>query len=157
MQAIGQYLLSVSGVAILCSILLRLLEGKAGDAALVKMLCGIFMTLTVVSPFTQVRISDFANLLPDITTDAEAAVADGELTAKNALTACITERLEAYILDKAAGMDVALTVEVELTGDTIPVPKCVRLSGDISPYAKSRLQSMIANDLGIDKENQLWT
>lgn len=157
MQAIGQYLLSVSGVAILCSILLRLLEGKGGDAALVKMLCGIFMTLTVVSPFTQVRISDFANLLPDITTDAEAAVADGELNAKNALAACITERLEAYILDKAAGMDVALTVEVELTGDTIPFPKCVRLSGDVSPYAKSRLQSMIANDLGIDKENQLWT
>lgn len=157
MEAIGQYLLSVSGVAIISAIVLRLLEGKGVDASLVKMLCGIFMALTVISPFTEVRLSDLTNLLPDISAEAEAAVADGELTGKNALAARICEQLEAYILDKAARMDVSLTVEVELTQDAIPLPKTIRLSGNISPYAKSKLQSIIEDDLGIDKENQLWT
>lgn len=157
MEGIGQYLLSVSGVAIISAIVLRLLDGKGVDASLVKMLCGIFMTLTVISPFTEVRFSDFANILPDISAEAEAAVADGELSGKNALADCITQRLEAYILDKAARMDVSLTVDVELTQEPIPLPKSVYLSGNISPYAKSKLQSIIEEELGIDKENQLWT
>lgn len=157
MQAIGQYLLSVTGAAIVSAIVLRLLEGKGGEGAMGRLLVGIFMTLTVISPFAELRFSDFSSFLPDVSTDAKAAVAAGGLSAKKALAEGISARLEAYILDKAAAMDVALTVEVELTEDAIPVPKAVRLHGNISPYAKSRLQSILSDELGIQKENQLWT
>lgn len=157
MDAIAEYLLSVTGAAIICAVVLRLLAGKGSAAAIGKMVAGIFMALTVIGPITQVRLSDALELLPDISADAQAAVAQGEASAKNALREGISAQVEAYILDKAAQLGVALTVEVELTEDTIPVPVRVRLSGNVSPYAKTRLQSILRDDLGIDKENQIWT
>jgi hypothetical protein len=46
---------------------------------------------------------------------------------------------------------------VTLSDELPPVPVEVRLSGDISPYIKTRLQSILEDDLGISKENQIWT
>lgn len=157
MQTIAEYLLSVTGAAIVSAVVLRLLEGKGSAAAIGRILAGLFVALTVIGPITQVRLSDLADLIPDVTMDAQAAVADGEATAKKALCERISGRLEAYILDKAAQLGVTLTVDVELSEDTIPVPMRVRLHGAVSPYAKSRLQNMIRDDLGIDKEKQIWT
>lgn len=157
MQTIAEYLLSVTGAAIISAVVLRLLVGKGSAASVGKMLTGIFMALTVIEPLAQVRLSDALELLPDISADAQAAVAQGEVSAKNALADSISTQVEAYILDKAAQLGVTLTVEVELTEDTIPVPARVRLQGNVSPYAKTRLQSILRDDLGIDKENQIWT
>ena len=39
----------------------------------------------------------------------------------------------------------------------IPIPIKVRLSGKASPYAKGQLQQIITEELGIEKENQIWT
>ena len=63
---------------------------------------------------------------------------------------------EAYILDKAASLGVELEVDV-LLEDMYPMaPKTVRLSGSVSPYVRNRLQNIIAEELGISKENQIW-
>lgn len=157
MQPIAEYLLSVTGAAIISAVILRLLEGKGSAASIAKMLTGIFMAVTVIGPITQVRLSDALELLPDISADAQAAVSEGEASAKNALAESISSQLEAYILDKAAQLGVTLTVEVELSDDIIPTPARVRLKGNVSPYAKTRLQDILRSDLGIDKENQIWT
>lgn len=157
MQPIAEYLLSVTGAAIISAVILRLLEGKGSAASIAKMLTGIFMAVTVIGPITQVRLSDALELLPDISADAQAAVSEGEASAKNALAESISSQLEAYILDKAAQLGVTLIVEVELSDDIIPTPARVRLKGNVSPYAKTRLQDILRSDLGIDKENQIWT
>lgn len=157
MQPIAEYLLSVTGAAIISAVILRLLEGKGSAASIAKMLTGIFMAVTVIGPITQVRLSDALELLPDISADAQAAVSEGEASAKNALAESISSQVEAYILDKAKQLGVTLTAEVELSDDTIPTPVRVRLKGNVSPYAKTRLQDILRSDLGIDKENQIWT
>lgn len=157
MSAIAEYLLSVTGAAIISAVVLRMLEVKGSAASIAKMLTGIFMALTVIGPITQVRISDLLDLFPEISVDARQAVAQGESSAKNALAESISTQVEAYILDKATQLGVRLTVEVELSQDTFPVPVSVRLHGNISPYAKTRLQSILSDDLGIEKENQIWT
>ena len=90
----------------------------------------------------------------DLVTDA---VAEGEQQTKTALARLIKQRTCAYILDKAQALNVALEVEVTLSDDDIPVPEAVRLKGKVSPYAKGRLQTIIAEDLGIEKERQTWT
>ena len=36
------------------------------------------------------------------------------------------------------------------------LPTAVTLSGEASPYARRQIQAIIANDLGISKENQKW-
>ena len=157
MQPIAEYLLSVTGAAIISAVILRLLEGKGSAASMAKMLTGIFMAVTVIGPITQVRLSDALELLPDISADAQAAVSEGEVSAKNALAESISTQVEAYILDKAKQLGVTLSVEVELSDHTIPTPVRVRLKGHVSPYAKTRLQDILRSDLGIDKENQIWT
>lgn len=157
MLAISQYIRSITGAALISAVVMRLLDGKGSAAAIGKILVGIFMALTVIGPIAQVELSDVWDFLPDVSVDAQDAATDGQTAAKNALAEGISARVEAYILDKAAQMDVSLTVQVELSEDAIPVPKRVRLQGNISPYAKSRLQSIIREDLGIDKENQIWT
>ncbi len=157
MEPIAEYLLSVTGAAIICAVVLRLLDGKGSSASVARMLTGIFMALTVIGPVTQVRLSDALELLPDLSADAQAAAREGEVSAKKALADNISAQVEAYILDKAAQLGVALAVDVELSRDAIPVPVRVWLRGNVSPYAKARLQTILCEELGIEKENQIWT
>ena len=76
--------------------------------------------------------------------------------AKDAAGEIIKARTQAYILDKARSLDVALTVEVFLDDATIPAPCGVRIEGAISPYAKKVLSQMMKDDLGIPPEEQIW-
>ena len=154
MEALREYLLSVTVAAVVCALVRRLLAGKGSAEAMGKILAGIFMALTVLTPLTQLRLPPLAEL--PFSADARQAVRAGEESARKALAERISEASEAYILQKAAAMQAALTVEVELSGDPIPVPQRVSLQGNIAPYAKQKLQTMIRQDLGIDKENQVW-
>lgn len=156
MDGIRQYLLSVIAAAIICSIIISLVDKKSAGSALIKLLCGVFMTLTVVSPLVQIRLSDFSAYFSGLRANADAVVAIGEAESKNAMTAIIKQKTEAYILDKAAAMGLELEVKVYLDSSDIPKPFQIELQGRISPYQKGVLQDVIINDLGIPKENQIW-
>lgn len=84
------------------------------------------------------------------------AVQWGESTAATALAESISQGTEAYILEKAKGMNVELAVEVELSDDEIPVPVAVSLTGQVAPYVKTVLSDTISQDLNIPKEKQIW-
>ncbi len=155
MGALKEYLLSVTAAAVACTLVQRMLLGKGSAEAMIKILTGILMALTVLGPITQIRLPDLSEL--PFSVQAQAAVLDGEETARAALSEGISTRVEAYILEKAAALGLQLTVDVELSRDPIPVPVRVYLQGNVSPYARQKLQTMIREDLGIDKENQIWT
>lgn len=78
----------------------------------------------------------------------------GENLARDSMADIIKEETEAYILDKAADLHANLHVEVTVGEDSLPM--AVTLSGEASPYARRQIQAIIANDLGISKENQKW-
>ena len=71
------------------------------------------------------------------------------------LRGILRSRLEEYILEKAASLDTALSVTVTLGEDNLP--EMVYLRGSCAPGTKAELASMMETDLGISKENQLWT
>lgn len=153
MEAIRQYLISVTAAAILCGIVKGLFPEKGTVGVLVRMMAGLFLTATVIAPLTRISIdSDFAFALE---ADARAAVAVGENAAAKSLAAGIKARAEAYILDKADSPD--LTVSVTLDTGYPPVPVGVVLRGRISPYGRSLLERIITEDLGIAKEQIVWT
>ena len=83
-------------------------------------------------------------------------MAETEIEVRNRalLAQIISEQTEAYILDKAADLHANLHVEVTVGEDNLPT--AVTLSGEASPYARRQIQAIIANDLGISKENQKW-
>lgn len=157
MDGIRKYLLSVISAAIICSIVNILSGKKSAPSSLIRLISGIFMALTLISPLVNIRLSDYADYFSGFTVDANAAVAFGESAATDALRSIIKSQTEAYILDKADSMEVALDVEVTLNNENPPVPCGVMITGSFSPYSKEVLSQYIANDLGISKEDQVWT
>ena len=156
MEAVRQYLLSVTAAAIVCSIINRVI-GKTGTyAAIVKLITGLFLVFTVISPFAKLQIADLPAYMDSLTVDADLVVKDGQQTARDAVREIIKAEAEAYILDKAAALDLTVEAEVIVSDTDIPQPCAVTLRGSASPYAKQRLQQLIANDLGIPEEKQTW-
>ena len=156
MEDIRQYILSVVAAAILCGILRVLLPPSGTNGVMLKLVCGTVLALTVFAPLKDIQTWDISAGLQTLHYDGTAYAASGEELSANALADIITERTQAYILDKAAGLSVSLAVEVRLNQDPMPVPESVCLTGAVSPYARSILSDMLERDLGIAKENQEW-
>ena len=153
---VRNYLMSVITAAILCGIVNTLIGKKSGYASVVRLISGICMMLTVISPMMKVRLTDFNSYIGSFSQQAEDAVSEGEQMANEELRTIIKSRTEAYILDKAVSLDLNVVVEVMLNNDIPPLPCAVRISGSASPYTKKALSKYIANDLGIAEEDQTW-
>jgi hypothetical protein len=156
MDQIRRYLLSVIAAAILCGIVNTLIGKKGSANSVVKLIAGLFMAFTVISPLVTVRLTNISDYFSDLSAQGEAITADGEAIALEELCAIIKSRTEAYILDKAVSMDLDLEVEVTLSSENPPLPCAVIIKGSAAPYEKVVITEYIAKDLGISKEDQLW-
>ena len=157
MDAIREYLLTVALAAIICAVIKRLLDRKGIPAAIARLLTGIFMTVTVLSPLTGISLGGLSDMTGDFRIRAEQAVQSGKKLTADSMRKDIMEQTRAYILDKAEDMGAQIDVQVTLSDDYYPVPKQVTISGSIGPYAKKRLQSILREDLGVPEEYQIWT
>lgn len=155
MEAVREYLLSVTGAALLCAIFTAL-AGKSANAPVLRLICGVFLVFTVVRPVTGIDLTDLSWQVPRLREEGEHAVMEGVDYARQARDRIITEQLEAYILDKAADWDAEIQVRFTLSGDDPPVPEQVQVTGTWSGYAKSKLEGILEQDLGIPREKQEW-
>ena len=152
----GRYIISVVTAALLCGVLTGFMK-DCWIKKLLKLLCGVFLTFTVIRPVIDFAIPEFPDL-GNIYEEAEEAAQEGKRFAEDSFTDIITAQSEAYILDKAKAMEVFLTAEIATSSvDGIPVPESVVLEGEISPEKKELLSQIITDELGIPKENQVWT
>ena len=147
------YIYTVTAAALISAILVTL-AGRGSTGALVKVLAGIFMALTVVSPILKVELPDPQTWMSGIETDGAAAAAAGEELADEAMRAIIIERTQAYVMDKAARFDVAVAVDVDL--DQLGIPVAITLTGHVSPEVKAKMAQELAADLGLGEEVQNW-
>ena len=150
MNGLTQYILTVVTAAMLVGIL-QSLAGQGTMGTLTKLLGGVFLALTMLSPVLKLEIPDPAEWFEDLVMDGESLAAEGEAMAADAKEDIIRSQVEAYILDKA-GAD--LTVSVELDAEGIPCG--VTLTGDVSPRTKAQLSRMLAEELGLGEEVQQW-
>jgi len=157
METVRGYLLSITITALCCGVLTSFLGKKGICASTVKFLCGVVMILAVVGPILNVRLDNLADYFNFSVLDASVEAEYGQEVAKDKYIKIIKDRTAAYILDKAKTMGAELTVEVTLSDAAPLVPCAVKLSGNISPYTKKVLSNMIAQDLGIDTEAQVWS
>ena len=156
MDAIGEYLLDVIGAALICTVITALAGKSATLSAMIKLLTGVFLTLTLVSPLMRIRIPETDAVFDDFTLQAETITASAENSSRAQLSKIIKSKTEAYILDKAKQMGAEITVQVTLDQSNLPQPAAILVSGRISPYAKKQLSSIIEEDLGICTEAQTW-
>lgn len=111
--------------------------------------------MIVIRPISYFDYSMLTEFSSAFAQEAETAAIQGENMARKAAADIIKAESEAYILDKAAAMNASVTVQIILDSDSIPVQ--ATLSGRVSPYVRRTLASVLESDLGITKENQLWT
>ncbi|MCI6729760.1 MAG: hypothetical protein SOY32_08275 [Candidatus Faecousia sp.] len=155
MDVLRQYILSVTAAAFLCAVIKSIAADKPGQKKILGLVCGIFLLATALRPLGLLQLPGLEDPAGPYRQEAEQAVAQAEEQANAHLEAIITEQTEAYILDKADTLGVRLEVQVEVNEELVPWQ--VTLQGQVSPYAKSRLGSSIARDLGIPEERQVWS
>lgn len=156
MEHIREYLLSVTTAALLCGILQSLVGEKGSSAGILRLICGIFLSFTIVRPIADIQLGELAFLTYDIEKNASLAVQEGEDYAKAAMARLIKEQTEAYILDKARLYGADIDVVVTVSSDDPPVLTGCIISGNLSAYAKQQLGHILKLDLGIPKEDQKW-
>ena len=157
MEWIKSYVITVIVAGIICGICVVLTGKNKTTGSIVKMICGIFMALTMIAPLVKVRLDDLGSYFESIKMDGESVAQAGKLQAATELSAVIKNELETYILDKAESMGLDLQVSVVLDGSTDPpVPVGVTLEGPVSAYHKRVLTRYISQYLGITEAQQTW-
>lgn len=156
MDGIRQYILRLLIAAIICAIINDWVGSKGNNGKLIKLLCGVFMTVTLLSPVIKLELNRITEYFEEMSFEAEAAVAYGEEIAADSMAAIIKDRTETYILDKAALLELNLEVEVTLSKSNPPVPEFVILKGAASPHGKRQLKEYISKELGISEDRQKW-
>lgn len=156
MSGIAEYLLTVSSAAIACSIAKSIAGEKSTAGKITKVVSGIFLTVTLISPVVSIHITDVTEFFEDYRIEASEITEAGAQMANTAMGDIIKCNTEAYILEEAAELGLDIAVEVTLCDSDPPAPYQVIITGVIPPYKKSVLTQFIANDLGIPQENQRW-
>lgn len=156
MQGIRQYLLSIVTASLISALAIAFVGKKGLYSAVTKLLAGLFLSITVIAPWTNLEINDISSYFDSMEFDAVCAVAEGEHMAETATGTIIKEQTEAYILEKASAIGISVEVVV-MFADTSPLlPHTVIITGNASPYEKQVLQLYITEKLGIPKERQSW-
>lgn len=156
MDGFRQYLISISAAAIVCGIVKCLSDEKSTSGAIVRLVAGLVMAVTVISPLVTLHPGGLPDLPDHLLASAQAAAETGEEMSRTQEKVIIKDALEAYILDKASSYGADLSAEFYWSAEDPLFPESVILHGTVSPYAKIQLQQIIARDLGIAKENQTW-
>ena len=157
MFSVKSYIISLFVVSIISGIFTSFTDLKGKHAPLIKMILGLFILITVVSPWTKFRLTDVTEGIHITKNDARSYSYAGSNYSEELIRNGITERIEAYILDKADSLGLDINVRVDLADESPYTPESVELSGYVSPYNKARIQRIIENDLGICEECQKWT
>jgi hypothetical protein len=156
MEGIRAYLLSVTAAALVCAVIRSMTEQAGTGAGLIRLLSGVFLCFTVISPVTQIRLDSWLELPETFLEQGTAAAAEGEDYAKDILRQHIKEQTEAYILDIAQSFEIQIQADVTVSQGDPPVPEAVRLTGNLTAREKQQLSRRIEQELAIAKENQLW-
>ncbi|MBE6917370.1 MAG: hypothetical protein E7470_05680 [Ruminococcaceae bacterium] len=155
-MSVREYLVGVTGAAMLCGLVRVMLPGKGTVASVIKVLTGVLMLLSVARPFVSTSFDNIRDWTEDLSFDAQAIVSDAENAANQEIRERIKENCEAYILSKASEYGVSIEVTVDLTDAVPPTPASVTISGAVSPYAKQAVSRMLVQEFGIVEEEQKW-
>ena len=156
-MSIKSYILSIVIASAVCAITTGLVNTNTFTGKICSMLGGVLLVVTVISPLIHIRFQSVKEYWSGISQESKQYVSEGESAAQQEVAAIIKTQTETYILDKANSMGLEIAVEVELDARNYSIPCGVQITGDASPYAKSILCAYIEENLGIPKENQLWT
>ena len=153
MEAWKGYVLDVLVVSVTISVFQQILPDNSRKEIL-HLLCGILLTVVILMPLSDVPLNDFLDFTQYMPESSDYLLARGTETAEAAKRQYITNRCEAYILDKAEALGAEILPIVQVDEAFLPV--YAEIQGDLKPQVQKQLEQMLVLDMGITKENQRW-
>lgn len=154
MNGLKEYLVAVCSAAILCSILKQIVGKGKLSSGMLQLLSGLFVAICMIAPWKDFSLRDLEVYNPLDTNSAQSFVEDGRQINKSNLNAIITQRVEAYILEKANQLHVQVEVSVELSDDGVPI--CSIITGDLTAREQEEMSAFLVSQIGIQREMQIW-
>lgn len=154
MGALREYVLSLVAASMICSIVLQLLP-DSGRKELLRTISGAALAIVILQPLSQIRSEELMNSLYFDMPAADPYLSRGEKTAAEMKRQYITKACEAYILEEAKKMGAVINTRITL--DSACQPVYVEIQGLDDPEIRKKLEYLLTEDMGITKENQLWT
>lgn len=153
MEGLREYLLRLLWAALVCGIVNRTEKGS-GCAPVIRLLCGVFLTVVLVQPLCGLSFEEPLRWTEDLNALGAEIVEQGSREAQAEKEAIIKARLEAYIVEKADQAGASVSADITLDDDGLP--RAVTVTGALSPAAKGRLKRMLTQELGIPEVRQQW-
>ncbi len=148
-EFIRSWLMGLICASMILAVLRALMPGK--DSRILRLAGGLVLLAVAITPVAAVDMSDLTQLAGIYEQAAEDYTE--ELLAQNQILyeTIIEEQIAAYILDKAAEleMDCRVTITVAWEESGIPKPHSAVLRGTWSEKQKAALASYIEDELGI--------
>ena len=157
MDTIREYLIGVLAAALICGIVTAFVQPKGALGFALKLMAGMLLLLAAIRPWVSISWDGLLGWTDRIVFDGSEYIQSGQMMAGEAYREGIKQQIEAYIVDEAKNYGCDLSVEIVLSEGEVPIPMQVCLRGDASPYAKQSLTSLLAERLGIPREDQIWT
>ena len=142
-------------VCILSTSILTQIVSNTKRKKLIRMISGIFLAISIFRPLSQINWEFLWNIASQSHFSADSYIEEGKKTALSAQETIIKDACKAYILDEAKKMGAKITVEFSLNEDLLPVS--AEINAEVDPSVQIQLQNILTEDLGIPKENQIWT
>ena len=157
MAALGRYIFSVTTASVVFTVLLSLLDKKSCAAMLVRLIGCLFIMFTAIAPVAEIDVDSILEITSEYTSQGNAIAASGQDITEKQLHQIIKQKCETYIYDKAMSYQTPMDVEVTLSESHYPIPIAVVMKGRISPHVKSSFSIWLQEEIGIPKENQIWS
>lgn len=155
MEEIRQYLLRLIAAALICAAVQGFPQ-EAAAKAMTRLVCGVVMTLLVLSPLGELRLPTVFSGASGLSRQASEAALAGEQMSRFALGGIIKEEAQAYILDEAEAMGIQLEVDITVSRDELPIPESAVIRGSVPSHLQKALETLLHTKLGIPKENVTW-
>ena len=148
--------MSITAAAILCAIIRNLVGNKGAAGAMTKLLTGLFLAITLITPWKDWQDISIRDAFSLPLSQGKAVAGEGIALSRMAMAEQVSQQTSKYILERAAYLELSVTVTVSVTEEDIPRPCGVCVQGYASPYAKRMLSLYIVQDLGISEDKLIW-
>ena len=156
MDGLRQYLVSVLSAAIICAIIIKISGKKQLSGNMVRLVAAVFLSITVIAPILNLNMPDFTDIFNMTNQDGTQIAGQASNEALQETASIIKDRTKAYIEKKAESYGADIDATITITEPTSLVPDGITIKGNVSPYIRTILSSIISEDLGIPEDKQKW-
>ena len=155
MEGIRGYFLAIVAACMLAVLACALLKNSKMQR-ITKFIAGILILLTVATPLLRIDTAALAEKISELGRGSRFDTQEISKDYQTMLRALVKKNTQTYIEDKAQELGGIIQAEVTLGSGEYPAPEHVVLTGTMTPEQAKRLESYIADSLGIPPEQQEW-